>query len=299
MQPWVYFILIANFIWSITALIDKIVVSKGYIKNPLVYLLSNGLMNLLFVFLLPFVGIKPIGFLDFMVALISGITLSGSLAVYYKALEYDEISKIVVLFQIGPVFVLILSYVLFGQLLSGNNLIGFLLLIFAGILVSYKKSGNTFRFSRAFYLMVLSMFLSAISIITAKHVFSSMGFWGAFLWIRIVDFNALAVLAMPSVRKDAAKTIKSMEPKIIWLLIFKMVIDFIGFIFGGLALSQGVVSLVSVLGSSTLPLLVFIITLITSLYIPNILSEDINKRILLTKIAAITLIITGIVFINV
>lgn len=52
MQNWIYFVLIAQGIWSITALIDKIVISKGYIKNPLVFITSNGVMNILLVFLL-------------------------------------------------------------------------------------------------------------------------------------------------------------------------------------------------------------------------------------------------------
>ncbi len=47
-MDWIYYVLIANCIWSFTSLIDKIVISKGYIKNPLVYLATNGLMNIKF-----------------------------------------------------------------------------------------------------------------------------------------------------------------------------------------------------------------------------------------------------------
>ena len=44
----------AQLIWAFTSVIDKIVISKGYIKSPFVYIVLNGLMNVLLIFLLPF-----------------------------------------------------------------------------------------------------------------------------------------------------------------------------------------------------------------------------------------------------
>ena len=298
MQNWVYFVLIAQGIWSITSLIDKIVISKGYIKNPAVYIVLNGLSNIFLVFLLPFVGLEPLKFMDILIVLLSGVMFSFAVAIYYKAVQYDEISRVAMLFQIIPVFVLILSFLFLGEILTKSHFMGFLFLLSAGITVSYKKFENSFKLSKAFYYMLISTFLAALYYVSSKHIFSVTNFWSAFIWLRLTSFSALFVLFVPSIRKQFAETFKGMKSKVKGLLSFKMLIDFSAFIFSGYAILYGPISLVTALNNSINPLFVFMITLFTSVYIPNLIREDIDKRAILTKVLAIALIIAGIVFVN-
>ena len=298
MNNWVYFVLLAQGIWSITSLIDKFVISKGHIKNPLVYIVVNGLTNLLLIFLLPFVGFEPLGFTDLLILLLSGITFSAAITIYYKAVQYDEISRIAVLYQLGPVFVFILSFLFLGDILTKNHFIGFLFLLAAGIIVSYKKSGKEFKLSKAFFLVSISVIISSISFVSAKHVFNVTNFWSAFLWLRLSGFTALLVLFLPSVRNQFIETFKVMDTKIRRLLGFKMLIDFSAFVFAGYALQNGQASLVSALASSVLPLCVFLLTLTISIYFPRILREEIDKKAIITKVLAIALIVIGIILLN-
>ncbi len=298
MPSWIYFALIAQGIWSITSLTDKFVISKGYIKNPLVYILLNGLMNIFLVFLLPFAGFEPLKFMDFLILIAGGFLFNAAISIYYKAVQYEEISRVAILYQIGPIFVFILSFLFIGEVLSASNFIGFLLLLGAGFIVSYKKMNGSSRFSKAFYLMLASTLLSSISLIIAKYIFSITSFWSAFLWLRISGFTALSVLLLPSVRKDAVKTFKTMKPRIKALMTLKMVIDFSAFIFAGYALLNGVTSLYAALSASALPLFVFILTLITSIYLPKLVKEDIYKKTILIKLFAFVLIVIGIFFVN-
>lgn len=299
MVNWILFVLISQGIWSITSLIDKIVISKGYIKNPLVYIVLNGLTGVLLIFLLPFVGFEPLKLMDFLIVVISGFLFTASVILYYKAVQYDEISKIAVLFQLAPVFVLTLSFLILGEVLTKNHLIGFLFLLSAGVIVSYKRVENSFKLSKAFYLMLISAIFGAISFVAAKHIFNVTGFWSAFLWLRLSGFTALSVLFIPSIRNQFAETVKNMKNKIKLLLSFKMLIDFSAFIFAGLAIIYApAIALISALASSALPILVFMLTLITSLYFPKLIKEGIDKKAILTKLLAIVLIIIGIVFVN-
>ena len=298
MINWVYFVLIAQGIWSITSLIDKIVISRGYIKNPLVYIVLNGLTNVLLIFMLPFVGFEMLSTSNLIILLLSGVTFSAAITFYYKAVQYDEISRVTVLYQLGPIFVLVLSYLLLDEILTRYSFIGLLFLISAGLIISYKKSGQKFRLSITFYLMLLSAFLSSVSLVSAKHIFNVTGFWSAFLWLRISGFTALLVLLFPSIRKQFVETFRLMNNKIRKLLGLKIIIDFSAFIFAGYALKQGQAPLVSGLASSVLPLFVFIVALFTSLYFPKIVKEEIDKKAILTKLLAIALIIVGIIFVN-
>ncbi|MBI3034890.1 EamA family transporter [Candidatus Woesearchaeota archaeon] len=298
MQSWIYFVLIAYGIWAVTSLIDKIVISKGYIKSPLVYILLNGLMNVLLIFLLPFVGFEALKFTDFLIVLLGGAAFSASVSLYYKAVQYDDISKVIILFQLGPVFVLLMSFLFLGEILTKNSFIGFLFLLSAGFIVSYKKVNGSLRLGKAFYYMAISMFFGAIFLVTAKYIYNVTSFWSAFLWMRLAGFTALGVLLFPSIRKEAVNTLKIMKPKAKALMIFKMLIDFSAFVFLGYAILNGPISLVTVLGSSVLPLFVFVLALACSFYFPNLVKEDINKKAILIKLSAIALMVVGIVFVN-
>ena len=299
MENWIYFVFISQGIWTFTSLIDKIVISKGYIKNPLVYIVLNGIMNILLIFLLPFVGFEPIRAADLLIGLLGGIVFSAGVSIYYKAVQYDEISRIVMLGQLGPVFVLVLSYLFLNEVLTANSFIGFLFLLIAGFAVSYRKVNGSFKISKSLGLMLVSIFLTSISLIIAKHIYNITSFWSAFLWLRVTGFTALLVLLLPSVRRDATRTFKAMNPRIKGLMIFKMVIDFSAFVFGGYALMKGPTSLVAALSSSLLPLFVFILALGVSIYFPSIIKEELDKKSILTKAAAVALVIIGIIFINI
>ena len=299
MQIWILFVLLAQFIWSICSLIDKIVISKGYIKNPFVYIILNGAMNVLLIFILPFFNFEPLRFADFLIALLSASAITMAIILYYKAVQYEEISRISIMFNFIPVFTLLASFLLLGEILTKNHLTGFLFLVLGGIVISYKKAGKSFRISKAAYYMAASAVFVAIAYISAKHILRITGFWSAVLWFRLTSFVALLALFVPSVRKEFIRNFRVMKKNIKGLLGFKMVIDFSAFIISDFALLLGPVSLVSALSSSSAPVFVFALSSLVSVYFPYLVKEDISIKTILTKLFAIALIIIGIVFVNI
>ncbi len=298
MATWIYFVLIAELIWAFTSLFDKIILSKGHIKNPFVFVVFNGLMNILLIFLLPFFDFEPLSTLDLFIALTAGLFLTFGVVFYYKAVQYEEISRVLMLWQLIPIFVLIMSFLFLGEIMTKNNFIGFLFLFVAGLVVSYKNVNGKLKLSKAFYLMLGSTLFLSVFYVMSKHIYGVTSFWSAFMWLRVAAFSGVFVLFIPSIRKQFITTMKNMESGIKGLLGFKMLIDFSAFIFLGFAILKGPVSLISALGSATAPIFIFIITLFTSLYLPHVVKEIIDKKSILTKIAAIILIIAGIIFVN-
>ena len=298
MANWIYFVLIAHTIWTFTSFLDKIVISKGHIKNPLVYITLNGAMNIFVILLLPFVKFEMLKFWDILIVLFSGSTLTISVILYYKAINHDEVTRIRMMGQLAPIFVLITSFVFLGEVLTKRHLAGFFLLLFAGILVSYRNEKKSFRISKAFYFMLAASFLDGFGIVAAKHIFSITNFWNAFIWLRLSGFTALAVLLLPSIRNQFSETFGKMKTSLRSLLGFKMIVDFSAFVFSGYALMSGPASLTTVLSSSVSPLFMLILVLITSKFMPQILKEDFGKKSILIKLSAIVLIMIGIVFVS-
>ena len=298
MPNWIYFALVGQGIWAFTSIVDKIVISKGYIKNPFVYIVLNGLMNVFLVFLLPFFNFGPLKFTDILIALFAGVMLSAAVTVYYKSVQYDEISRIKIMYQMEPILVLVLAFIFLGNVLTKKHFTGFLFLVAAGMIVSYNRTKKSFKLSKSFYLVLISILFAAFGYIAAKHILSVTSFWSAFLWLRLANSSALCVLLVPSIRNEFFETFKNMKNSIRSLLGFKMVIDFSAFIFANYALVNGPVALVAAMETSVSPLFVFIMTLLTSVYFPRILKEGMNKKTIFIKLSAILFIIIGIAFIN-
>ena len=298
MNTWIYLVLLSEIMWALTSLIDKIMLSKNYIKSPFVFIVFNGLMNILLVFLLPFFSFGKLGAADIFISLAAGIFLTLGVIFYYKAVQNEEISRVLIMWQFTPIFVLLFSFLFLGDILTSNYLIGFLLLLAGGLAVSYKKMKGSFKLSRAFYCMLASTALISVYYVSSAHIYKSTGFWSAFMWLRLASFSSVLLLLVPKIRKEFFETWKIMRRNSKFLITSKMIIDFSAFIILGLAIIKGPIALISALGSAAAPIFIFLITLFTTIFLPQIIKEDISRKTILIKILAIALTIIGIVFVN-
>lgn len=298
MQIWIILVLLAQVIWAFCSMIDKNVISKGYLTNPLVYIVLNGVSNLSLFLLIPFFHFSPISFVDFLAAFASSVLAFVGVVLYYEAIKYEEISRITMLYPFTPLFVVILSFFFLTESLSAYNLFGFAFLLAAGLIAAYHKSKKMFRLNRAFYLMVGSTFSISIAYITAKHVFNVTDFWSGVLWLRLTGFSAFLVLLIPSVRNNFVKSFRKMRPATKKLLGFKVTIDAIAFTISDYAILLGPVSLVAALSNASAPLFTFALALASTLYLPNFVREDTHMENISVKLIALLFIIIGIIFIN-
>ena len=298
MNTWIYFVLLSELMWALTSLIDKIMISKNHIKSPFVFIIFNGLMNVLLLFLLPFFSFGKLGAADIVISLAAGIFLTFGVIFYYKAVQNEEISRVLIMWQFTPIFVLLFSFLFLKEILTANYLIGFFLLLAGGLAVSYKKMNSSFKLSKSFYYMVASTLLISIYYISSARIYEATDFWSAFMWLRLSAFSSVFLLILPSVRNNFAGTWKNMKPGIKSLIALKMFIDFSAFIVLGLAVLNGPIALISALGSAAAPIFIFLITIFTTIYLPHIIKENISGKIILIKILAIALTIAGIVFVN-
>ncbi len=299
MSNWILFVLTAELIWAFTSFFDKIILSKGHIKNPFVFVVFNGAMNVFLLLLLPFFDFNLLSRIDIFIALTAGLLLTLGIVLYYKAVQYEEISRVLMMWQLIPIFVLIMSFYFLNEPLTKKHFLGFVLLFTAGLLVAYRKINGKFKLSKAFYLMLGSTLLISFYYVASKHIYKITDFWNAFMWLRIAAFSGVLVLIEPSIRKEFIYTLRNMNSGIKGLLGFKMIVDFSAFIFLGFAILNGPISLVSALGSATAPVFIFFITFFTTIYLPHIVKEDINKKTILIKALAILLIIVGIFLVNI
>ena len=284
--------------WAFTALIDKIMISKNYIKSPFVFIIFNGLMNILLLLVLPFFDFGHLGNADILISLSAGIFLTVGVIFYYRAVQNEEISRVIILWQFIPIFVLLFSFFFLREFLTARYFMGFLFLLAAGLIVSYRKINGSLRLSKAFYFMLASTVFISIYYIFSAHIYKATTFWSAFMWLRLSSFAPVFLLLLPSLRKEFFDTWKNMKPTIKGMITLKQFIDFLAFIILGLAILNGPIALISALGSAVAPIFIFLITVLTTFYLPNILKENLDKKNVLIKILAIALTVIGIIFVN-
>src|SRR3989344_5199053 len=295
MQSWIWFVLIAQGIWAFCTVLDKIVIAKGHIRNPFVYITLNGFMNVFALLMLPFFGVELLPMNQMLVVLSWGVCNSAAVIAYYKAVSLDEISKIKIFDGMGPILTYLLAFILIGEFLTRNMLIAFFLFIIAGFIVSFNMKTKKIAMSKAVPYLLLSMVLGSFGAVAGKYVYTVTDFWNAFLLLRISGFAALLVLFVPRIREDFVKIFRAMPSKYRKIMCSKMVVDFSAYIFGGYAITMGPISIIAALSSAVMPIMVFLIALFLTIFHSHLIKEDISREAIAMKIISIVIVVFGVI----
>jgi drug/metabolite transporter (DMT)-like permease len=211
----------------------------------------------------------------------------------------EEVSRITPLFQMIPIFVVFLSVVFLDEILTAQKYLGIALIVLTSLLISYRKTHNGNSVSAAFKLMVPFSVIIAVTTVLNKYLLVYMDYWSVFFWTMIGSaLGVLCMLAFPKPRKEFTETVSNFGPRTFLTSLFGESTYMLGTIFALIATSLGYVSLVSAL-TGLQNFFVFVFMVILSLFVPNVLKEEISRNVLALKIVAIALMFVGTWFITV
>lgn len=212
---------------------------------------------------------------------------------YSKALMVEEVSRLSPLFQFIPIFVVLLSVMFLGEILSVQKYFGIFLIVFTSILISYRKSEHVRSVFFTFKLMIPFTALIAVYTVLNKYILGYMDFWSVFFWMMIGSWlGVTAMLAFSKPRKDFVEAVSSLGKNTFFIVLVGEGTYILGTIFSLIATSSGYVSLVSALAGLQ-QAFVFIYMLLLSLFIPTILKEETSKSIVMLKTFAIAMMFVG------
>lgn len=132
----------SSFLWAITNHIDKFMITgidenKNGIKILLVFstLVAGIVLTPLWLILSNFnIGIN---FVSLISVLVASIFYIAATTFYFKAIEENDASIVVVMFQLIPVFSYILALILFNETLNVYQIIGSIIILFSAIIISF------------------------------------------------------------------------------------------------------------------------------------------------------------------
>jgi uncharacterized membrane protein len=261
---WIQYALFSSFLWAIVHVLDEHCVDNIFSKPWLGVITSSGISAGIFI-LLPILNIPiVIPSWDLLaICLVTGAIIQLSQFFYFRALDCSDSGTVAAYWNLTPIFLILISYWLFGYLITSNNYIGIALLIVASIgLCAVDKFSNRWD---TLYLMSIASGLLTIVMTIEKYIFDRTDFFGAFLSITAgMIMSGLACLTIPQVRS----TLISDFPKIKQALPIFIAIELLNLsalYTGQTAVKLGVPVVVSAIEAST-PAYVFGLSLLIATF---------------------------------
>ncbi len=292
---WMALSISAAFIWAIVNTIDKYVLTN-WVKKPIVLVMIlgiNGLLVTIFIYL--FHGISQLSYSNIILAFIAGIFYILMSVFYFKAVKIEEISRVVPLFYLNPLFVLIFATIFLKEILTPIKYLGVIFLIIGAVLIS-SKNFIKFRIGKAFWFMMLSALALSISIVITKYLLNFADFWTIFSYISVGTIFALIPIFYFNF-SDFVSAIKDNNKIVIMIIFLNELLNVIGVLLITIATQVGYVTLVNAL-SSTHSFFVLLFTVTLSIFYPKILKEKISKPTIMLKLIAILLMFIGTILIT-
>ncbi|MDO8663423.1 MAG: DMT family transporter [Candidatus Wildermuthbacteria bacterium] len=292
---WIFFTISSAFCFAIVNIVDKYTITK-WVRQPITPVIISGassLMGILLVYL--FHGFSILSYFHIFLALIPGIFYALFLILYFKALKIEEVSRVVPLLYLSPLFVSFLAALFLNEIFTPLKYSGIAFLMTGSILI-LSKGFFKVNLGKAFWLILLAVFFNAIAGILTKYLLGFADFWTIFAYRNIGAVILLVPLSIVYFQ-ELTYTAKKSGKKVIAVIFANNTLALFALFLSTIAVSIGFVSLVNAL-SSIQPFFVLVFTILLGAFYPNILKEEINKKVIFQKITAIALMFIGVILIT-
>ena len=297
----VLFAIFASFLWGVTNHIDKFMItgieeSKNSIKILLVFstFIAGIVLTPIWLILSNFnISISLISLISI---LCSSLFFIVATVLYFKAIEKNDASIVVVMFQMIPVFSYFLALILFKENLTIRQIVGSIIIIFSAIIISFdfNEKNNKEKF-KALLLMTLSSLCYSIYFILFDIGIRNSSYYSCTFWYQIgFLIMGIVLLLLKQFRIPFINALKKNGKRYFILNTTNEVINLLANLLVNYANLLIPIALVNVLNGFQ-GTFVFILGVIGTLLFPKYIKEDLNKKVVIQKIACIILGIIGLI----
>lgn len=290
-MTWLFFALAANFLFALTVLLDKYLVTSSAIGRPAVYAFYIGAMSAVVVLLLLFGVVLSPAPLVLALSLAVGLTYIVWLVFFYCGLQLADASDVApAAGAIAAVVTFLFSRLILGAALPVNFLLAFVFLLAGtGLMVHWR-----FSHRRLLWLVLLAGLFFGLSSVLIKLLFLKTSFLDAFFWSRLANvFGALLLLLWPGNAKAVFRNLKTSIWRTKFLVVGNKFLAGLAFLFLLAAIKLGEVSLVNALNVSQYVFLLLFALLFAKKFPDYILESRHHGWIVWHKLVATGLIIAG------
>ena len=281
-------------ILAVVFLVDKYLLT-GSIANPKVYTFYVGTLGIAFLLLVPFVNFLVPTLPQIILALSAGAIYIFAIFWFYKSLQLFEASRVVpAISGMVPLFTFGLVYISSSgkEILSLSDIIAFVLLVLGSFLMAVEK--EKFMNLQSLKISAICALLLSLSFVLLKYVYLYMPFWSGLIWTKLGGFlTAICFFVLAKeVREEIFQKKVILKQKTMAIFIVNQAAGGGASILQNWAFALAPLAYIAIInalqGVQYVFLLIF--TILLSLKFPQILKEEISRKVILQKIIAILLI---------
>lgn len=286
----------ANFFWALVNFIDKYLVERFCKESNIGSLLI--LSSLFPVTLIPVAltfNADPFSLTSSQIAvlILSGILTTAWMFFYFNALFDEDVSSVIALFQLTPVFALIFGFLILGELPSYPQLLFAGVILVGSLIISIEKSTGSIKYQLIAKLAAASAIIALMNSLF-KYVALPDTFWTSILWHAVGTCVAgITLLFAHKTYRESFLTFIKENTKIgLGLNGLNEVLVLVG----DVIFAYAVLLIPLVLAQSMeayQPIFVFIIAVGIALFRPRWANGDILNENIVLKIVGILIIVFG------
>ena len=300
MEIWALYAIGASFLWSLVNMVDKYLVSKYTTEEH-----SSGALvlfsSLVGVVIAGFIGIFTpeiwqVYWVDKLLLILVGSMSVAWILFYLYALEIEDVSVVVPWFLTIPAFGYVFGFFFLGETLSYYQQIGSLIIMLGLVILSLDFGVNKkfkFKTEVALYMLIACIIVAAQGIVF-KYVAEIDSFWVSSFWeyVGLGCMGLILYISVPHYRRDFLRMNKEGGVKIFSLNAASELTTTVGDMLSKFSLLLAPVTIVYLMGSFQ-PAFVLLLTIVGTLFAPNLIKESLERRILIPKIIAVVITILG------
>jgi len=305
---WFFVALGAPFLYAVVTHVDKYLIHRFKkdetegrgVGGLILYSALFGLFVSFCIFL--FLGTNvAIPLNDIGIMFLVGFSGVAATILYLHAMEKDEASIVAPLFQMIPVFGLILEYFILNIIPSNIQIIGSFIIVIAGILLATEYEGFKIRRIKSsiiFLMLGSSLFFALVSILFKYATSNLEDFWISSFW-EYLSWGVIGIIlffVVPVYRKDFMNSLKRDGAMLFGINIAGEIITTVANSLKNFAALLVPVALVYSV-EALQPIFVFAFGVLITLFLPKISQEDISRKALLMKGIPIIFMIVGTILI--
>ena len=279
-MSWLFYAALSVVLISISRLIDKFVDSDLRNPNVLAGFYGTG-TGLVFIIAALMQGTNIYFEPNLLIiSIIAAFVIMKAKYFYYKALEFEEVTRFIPLLTLSPLIVLCVSFIL-GEKLTLTEIAGVLLIFLGAFIASFKTFKHHFHLSHVVKLGIAVAALFAIKNVVIKEIINPQTFW----LVMIYYGAACAILGAFLVITSGHKIKSKKHKKEFTLAAYNSVLMGFAMVLFNIALLMGSASVVSAI-SSTECILVVVLVLIAHKTKILELNENYKNNVIIRKFVA-------------
>jgi uncharacterized membrane protein len=294
---WIFFALLSPLIFTTVFFVDKYVLEKevpDYRGMPIYFgIVGTTYGSILWLALgMPILPARDAGLL-----ILIGVTAVITSVFYFRAMNANDASTVIVLLQVQPLLVLILSFIFLDEVISQLQLVGFFLILGASLGMTITRHGTDYQFSMGTFLTVMTLNLGISSTaVLYKFVVEDHRFLDTVAYEAIGNGLGGIMLFVFSgaIRRAFLTTLRVMRRRALGIIFLNEGFVQLAKSTGLRAVSLGPVALVRVIGSTQVFTGILIGWLLTVM-VSSVYHEDISQQNLTRKLGLATVMFGGVV----